>query len=40
MKHRQTGLTQEVSSAKTGISIRSGRRIEFQTVNNPQAIII
>ena len=30
MKHRQTGLTQEVSSAKTGISIRTGRRIEKQ----------
>jgi len=28
MKHRQTGCTQELSSAKAGISIRSGRRIE------------
>ena len=30
MKHRQSGLTQEKSSAKAGISIRSGRRIEKQ----------
>lgn len=28
MKNRQTGLTQETSSAKAGISVRSGRRIE------------
>ena len=28
MKSRQKGLSQEVSSAKSGISIRSGRRIE------------
>ena len=28
MKHRQTGSTQELSSAKAGVSIRSGRRIE------------
>lgn len=28
MKSRQTGNTQEISAAKSGISIRSGRRIE------------
>ena len=28
MKNRQASLTQEVSSAKAGISVRSGRRIE------------
>ena len=28
MKSRQTGYTQEVSTAKAGISIRTGRRIE------------
>jgi hypothetical protein len=28
MKHRTSGLTQEAAAAKTGISIRSGRRIE------------
>jgi hypothetical protein len=28
MKYRQTGLNQEVSAAKSGISFRSGRRIE------------
>jgi len=28
MKNRQTGCTQELSSAKAGISVRSGRRIE------------
>ncbi len=28
MKHRQSGLTQEVSANKAGISVRSGRRIE------------
>jgi len=28
MKSRQTGHTQETSAAKSGISIRSGRRIE------------
>ena len=28
MKHRQTGCTQALSSAKAGISVRSGRRIE------------
>lgn len=28
MKSRQTGLTQEISAAKAGISVRSGRRIE------------
>lgn len=28
MKNRQTGLNQEISSAKSGISSRSGRRIE------------
>ena len=28
MKHRQSGCTQEAASAKTGISIRSGRRVE------------
>ncbi|MEN8133050.1 MAG: hypothetical protein ABFS45_23300 [Pseudomonadota bacterium] len=28
MKRRQAGFTQEVSAAKTGISVRSGRRIE------------
>ena len=28
MKHRQTGSTQALSSAKAGVSIRSGRRIE------------
>jgi transposase InsO family protein len=28
MKSRQAGLTQEVSAAKAGISVRSGRRIE------------
>ena len=30
MKHRQTGLNQEVSAAKSGLSSRSGRRIEKQ----------
>lgn len=30
MKNRQSGLNQEKSSAKAGISIRSGRRIEKQ----------
>ena len=30
MKHRQSGLNQEVSGAKSGISSRSGRRIEKQ----------
>jgi hypothetical protein len=30
MKHRQTGLNQEVSAAKSGVSSRSGRRIEKQ----------
>jgi len=28
MKHRQSGCTQELSAAKTEISVRSGRRIE------------
>ena len=28
MKHRQTGCSQELSAIKTGISVRSGRRIE------------
>ncbi len=28
MKHRQTANTQEISAAKAGISVRSGRRIE------------
>ncbi len=28
MKNRQTGCTQELSSAKAGISVRSGRRVE------------
>ena len=28
MKNRQTGCTQELSAAKAGISVRSGRRIE------------
>jgi hypothetical protein len=28
MKHRQASCTQELSSAKAGISVRSGRRIE------------
>ncbi|MCP5244550.1 MAG: hypothetical protein H6937_00725 [Burkholderiales bacterium] len=28
MKSRQTGHTQEISAAKSGISSRSGRRIE------------
>ncbi len=28
MKHRQSGLTQEVSANKAGISVRSARRIE------------
>jgi hypothetical protein len=28
MKHRQSGCTQEASSAKVGIGDRSGRRIE------------
>ena len=28
MKSRQTGCTQELSAAKAGISVRTGRRIE------------
>ena len=28
MKHRQSGLSQESSANKVGISVRSGRRIE------------
>ena len=28
MKSRQAGFTQELSAAKAGISVRSGRRIE------------
>ena len=28
MKNRQTGCTKELSAAKAGISVRSGRRIE------------
>ena len=28
MKSRQTGLSQEVAAAKSGLSVRSGRRIE------------
>jgi len=28
MKRRQAGFTQEVSAAKAGISVRSGRRVE------------
>ena len=30
MKHRQIGINQEVSAAKSGLSSRSGRRIEKQ----------
>ena len=28
MKSRQTGLSQEIAAAKSGLSVRSGRRIE------------
>ena len=28
MKSRQTGLSQEVAAARSGLSVRSGRRIE------------
>lgn len=35
MKSRQSGLTQETSAAKAGISRRSGRRIEKQTNATP-----
>ena len=28
MKNRQTGLSQEVAAARSGVSVRSGRRIE------------
>ena len=31
MKSRQTGLSQEVAAARSGISVRSGRRIEQGT---------
>jgi hypothetical protein len=35
MKHRQSGCTQETASAKTDISIRSGRRIEKGEIATP-----
>ena len=33
MKNRQTTDTQEISAAKAGISVRSGRRIEKRETN-------
>jgi len=35
MKHRQSDCTQEAASAKAGISIRSGRRIEKGEITRP-----
>ena len=35
MKHRQSGLSQEISANKAGISVRSGRRIEKGERNEP-----
>jgi transposase InsO family protein len=35
MKHRQSGCTQESASAKAGVSIRSGRRIEKEEIATP-----
>lgn len=32
MQHRQDGVSQEVAAAKTGVSVRSGRRIEKSTI--------
>jgi transposase InsO family protein len=37
MKHRQTGCTQELSAAKAGISVRSGRRIDKSELSNTKA---
>ena len=37
MKHRQAGCTQELSAAKAGISIRSGRRIDKDEKSNRTA---
>ena len=37
MKHRQTGCSQELSAIKTGISVRSGRRIEKGEKPNPKS---
>lgn len=37
MKHRQTGCTQELSAAKAGISVRSGRRIDKDELSNTKA---
>ena len=35
MKHRQSGLSQELSASKAGISVRTGRRIEKGERSDP-----
>ncbi len=37
MKNRQAGCSQEISAAKAGISVRSGRRIEKGEKSTPEA---
>ena len=39
MRSRQTGQSQDVAAAKSGVSVRSGRRIERGMGNAPGAVV-